>query len=167
MQSNRTKFWNRNNYFLKNSNFTYNSKPLKKLPLLWALQFQFNCGTCAIRQLSSLKLLRILNAYRPVAQNVFLFQMLEETSIFTLPGNSRKVPKWYFFWQYEYGFCPCILKFKLFFKNSCFTMAAWIHVGLLQSKSEMICLLKKVCLIIIHRNPTNIVDISCCHKHQQ
>ena len=134
MQSNRTNFWNRNNYFLKNFNFTYNSKPLKKLPLLWALQFQFNCGTCAIRQLSSLKLLRILNAYRLEAQNVFLFQMLEETSIFTLTDKVL-------FWQkcqndvlcgnMNTDVSPYILKFKIFFKNTCSTMVAWIHVGLL------------------------------------
>ena len=31
----------------------------------------------------------------------------------------------------------------------------------------MIYLPKKVCLIIIHRNTTHILDMSCCHKHQQ
>ena len=46
-------------------------------------------------------------------------------------------------------------------------MTAWIHVGLLLSKSEMIYLSKKVCLIIINRNTTHILDISCCRKHQQ
>ena len=46
-------------------------------------------------------------------------------------------------------------------------MAAWIHVGLLQSKSEMMYLPKKVCLIIIHRKPTHILNMSCCHKHNQ
>ena len=46
-------------------------------------------------------------------------------------------------------------------------MIAWTHVGLLQSKSEMIYLPKKVYLIIIHRNTPHILDMSCCHKHQQ
>ena len=46
-------------------------------------------------------------------------------------------------------------------------MTARIHVGLLYSKSEMIYFPKKVCLIIIHRNTTRILDMSCSHKHQQ
>ena len=46
-------------------------------------------------------------------------------------------------------------------------MTAWIHVGLLQPKSEMIYLPKKVCIIIIHTNATHILDMSCCNKHQQ
>ena len=53
-----------------------------------------------------------------------------------------------------------ILKFKLFFKV---LVLKW----LLAVKSEMIYLLKKVCLIIIHRNSTHILDMPCCHKHQQ
>ena len=60
-----------------------------------------------------------------------------------------------------------ILKFKFLCKCTCSAMTPWIHVGLLQSKSEMICLPKKICLIITHRNKTYILDISCCHKHQQ
>ena len=59
---------------------------------------------------------------------------------------------------------PYILKFKFFFKNTCSKMTAWIHVGLLQSKSEMI---KKVCLIIIYRNTAYILDVSCYRNHQQ
>ena len=46
-------------------------------------------------------------------------------------------------------------------------MTAWIYIGLLQLKGEMIYLPKKVCLIIINRNTTHILDMSCCHKHQQ
>ena len=61
---------------------------------------------------------------------------------------------------------PYILKFKSFFKNSWSTMAAWNHVGLLQSKSAMIYLPKKFCLIIIHTNTIHILDMSCCHKYQ-
>ena len=77
-----------------------------------------------------------------------------------------KISKWCFVWQYEYGSLP-LLKSKFFFKNTCSTIAAWIHVGLLYSKSEMIYLPKKVCLIIIHRNTTHLPDMSCCNKHQQ
>ena len=46
-------------------------------------------------------------------------------------------------------------------------MTAWINVGLLSSKSEMIYLPKKSCLIIIHKNPTHISEMSHCHKHEQ
>ena len=46
-------------------------------------------------------------------------------------------------------------------------MNAWIHVGLLQSKSETIHPPKKVCLIIIHRNAAHLLDMSCVHKYQQ
>ena len=53
-----------------------------------------------------------------------------------------------------------ILKFKFFFKNTCFAMTAWIHVGLLESECKMIFLPKQVCLTIIHKNTTHILDIS-------
>ena len=46
-------------------------------------------------------------------------------------------------------------------------MTAWIHVGLLWSKSEMIYLPRKVYLIIIQRNTTHILDTSCYQKYQQ
>ena len=47
-------------------------------------------------------------------------------------------------------------------KKTCSTISAWIQVGLLQSKSEMIKLPENVYVIIIHGNP-----ISCCLKHHQ
>ena len=46
-------------------------------------------------------------------------------------------------------------------------MTTWIHAGLSLSKSEMICPTKKVCLIIIHRNTTHLLDMFCCLKYQQ
>ena len=55
---------------------------------------------------------------------------------------------------------PYILKFKFFFK-------VFLQVGLLQSKSEVIYLPKKACLIIINRNTAYILDIFSCPKHQQ
>ena len=60
--------------------------------------------------------------------------MLEETSIFTLAG---KVPLWrkrqndVLCGNLNKNVSPYILKFKFFFKNTCFTMATWIHVDLL------------------------------------
>ena len=46
-------------------------------------------------------------------------------------------------------------------------MTAWIHLGLLLLKSQMIYLPKTLCPTIIHTNTTHILDMSCCHKHQQ
>ena len=61
---------------------------------------------------------------------------------------------------------PYMLKFK-FFENNCSTMTTWIHIGLLESKSEIMYLPKNVCLIIVHRNATHLLVMSCCHKHHQ
>ena len=67
----------------------------KKKNLLWALQFQFNSNlTVEHILLYNYWLSNCLwtpNAYRLVVRKVFLFQMLGETSIFTLPS---KVPLW-------------------------------------------------------------------------
>ena len=60
-----------------------------------------------------------------------------------------------------------LYRLKFFFKNTYSTMTARIHVALLWSKSKMIYFHKKVCLIIIHTNTIHILDMSCCHKHQQ
>ena len=51
---------------------------------------------------------------------------------------------------------------KYLFYNDCLD-SCWSTVV----KSEMIYLLKKVCIIIIHTNTIQILDVSCCHKHQQ
>ena len=96
--------------------------------------------------------------------------MLEETSIFTLTDKVllwQKCQNDVLCGNMNTDVSPYILKFKIFFKNTCSTMVAWIHVGLLQSKSEIIYLPKTFCLIIIRRSPTHILDMSCCHKHQQ
>ena len=69
-----------------------------------------------------------LNPYRLVAQKVFLFQTLGEISIFTLPG---KVPPWQkcqndvLNGNLNMDVSPYMLKFKLFFKNTCSKMTAW------------------------------------------
>ena len=99
-----------------------------------------------------------------------MLQMLGETSIFTLPGKVQLSQK------YQNGvLCvnmnkhnfSYILELKFFFKNNCSTMIAGILIVLLLANSEMINLCREVCLIIIHRNTSHFLDISCCHKHQQ
>ena len=91
MENNRTNFWIWNNYFWK-------------VPILHIIQnhwknqlyyelLSFNLTVKYIR-LYNFRLWRILwtrNAYRLIVWKVFLFQILGETSIFTLPG---KVPLW-------------------------------------------------------------------------
>ena len=96
--------------------------------------------------------------------------MLGETSIFTLPGKvrlSQKCQNDVLCGNMNMDVFPYIMKFKLFLKNTCSTMTAWIHVGLLKSKGEMLYLSKQVRLVIIHRNTRYILDMSCRHKHQQ
>ena len=97
----------------------------------------------------------------------FCSKSLLDTSIFTLSGKVPKFQNDVLHGTMYTDVSPYILKFKLFFKNTCFTMAAWIHVGLLQSKSKMIYLPGKVRLIVIHINQTDILQMSCGHKHQQ
>ena len=129
MQINRSNFWSRNNYSWKVPISHIIQNHWKKLALLWVLQFQFNCRVEHI-QLDNFHLWNCQwapNAYKLVALKVFLFQMLEEASVFTLPG---KVPLWQK-WQNDVlcgnmnvDVCPYILKFKFFFKNTCSTMSA-------------------------------------------
>ena len=136
MQINRSNFWSRNNYSWKVPISYIIQNHWKKLALLWALQFPFNCGVEHIK-LDNFHLWNFLwapNAYKLVALKVFLFQMLEEASVFILPG---KVPLWQK-WQNDVlcgnmnvDVSPYILKFKFFFKNTCSRMSAWISVGLL------------------------------------
>ena len=95
--------------------------------------------------------------------------MLEETSIYTLSDKvslCQKCQNDVLCGNMNTDVSPYIFKFKLFFKNTCFIMAAWIHFGLPQSKIETIYLPGKVCLIVNHRNPTHILHMSCCHKHE-
>ena len=99
-----------------------------------------------------------------------MFQMLGETSIFTFPGKvplSQKCQNDILCGNVNMAVSLCILKLNFFFKNTCATMTAWNYAGLLQSKSEMIYLLKRVCLIIIHTDTTHILDMPCCYHHHQ
>ena len=60
--------------------------------------------------------------------------MLEDTSIFTLPGKVllwQKCQNNILRGNMNADVSPYILKFKFFFKKTCSTMAAWINVGLL------------------------------------
>ena len=100
--------------------------------------------------------------------------MLWETSIFTLPG---KVPLWQkcqndvSCGNINKDVFPYILKFKFFLKTTCSTMTTWIHVGLLQSKIEMMYLPKQFSLIIIHRNNTylciSVISITNKRNHKK
>ena len=70
-----------------------------------------------------------------------------------------------FVWQYEYQCLPLhieILVHKYLFYSDCLDSRLSTAV-----KSQMAYLLKKVCIIIIHKNITQILDMSCCHNHQQ
>ena len=162
MQNNRNNFWSRNNYFWKVP-ISHIIQNHWKNQLYYEL-FSFNL-TVKFIHLCNFRLWNCLwtrNAFRLVVPKVFLFQMLGKASIFTLPG---KVPLWQKYQNdvlcgnMDMDVSPHISTFKFFFKNTCSTMTAWIHVSLLQIKIEMIYLSKQVCLIIIHRNTTHILDV--------
>ena len=96
--------------------------------------------------------------------------MLGETSIFTCPGKvpfRQKCQNDVFCGNMNNDVPPYISKFKFFIKNTYSTMTTCNHVGLVQSKSEMIYFPKKVFLIIIHKSTTHILDMSHCQQHQQ
>ena len=129
--------------------------------------FQINCETYPIVNILALKL--PLNSQCIVVRKVDLFQMLVGTSICTLLGKvllSQKCQNDVLCGNINMDVSPSILKFKFFFKNTCSKMTAWIHVGQLQTKNEMIYLHKTFCLVIVYRNKTHIPVMSCCHKHK-
>ena len=133
MQINRANFWSWSNSFWKVPISHIIQNHWKKIAPFWALQFQFNCGTYPIRQLSSLKL--------PMDSQCIQATSSKSTSVKNIRRNSpiyiarqsaalTKMSKWCFVWQCEYGdVSPYILKFKFFFKNTCSKMTAWIHIG--------------------------------------
>ena len=134
MQIHRTNFQSRNNYFWKVPILHIIQNHWKKTSSITSSSV-FNL-TLEHIQLDNFCLWNCLwtsNAYRLVAQKLFLLQMLGEASIFTLPGN---VPLWE---KSQNVLCdnmhmdvsPYILKFKFFSKNTCPTMTAWNHIGLL------------------------------------
>ena len=167
---NRTNFWSWNNYFWKVpiSHIIQNNWKHKLYYELF--RFIVTLKHIQLNKFWFLNWLRTPNAYRLEAQKVFLFQMLGETSIFTLPDKVllwQKCQNYVFCGSMNVNVSPYILKFKLFFKNTCSTTAAWNNVGQLWPESEMIYLPKKFCLIIINTNTTHILDMPCCHRHQQ
>ena len=102
----------------------------KLLALLRALQFQFNSEHIQLDNFC----LWTPNGYRLVAQKVFMFQILGKTSIFTFPGKvplSQKCQNDILCGNMNMAVSLCILKLKLFFKNTCATMTAWNYAGLL------------------------------------
>ena len=136
MQNQKTNFWSRNNDFWKVpiSHIIQNHWKYQ----LYNELFSFNL-TVKYIQLYNFRLWNCLwtrNAYRLVVGKVILFQKLLDTSMFTLPG---KVPLWQkcqndFLcanMNIDMNVSPYIMKFKFFFKNTCSTMTARIHVGLL------------------------------------
>ena len=134
MQINRTNFWSQNNYFWKVS-IPHSSRNHWKNQLYYKL-FSFNV-TLEHLQLYNFCLWSCPwtpNEYRLVAQKVFLFQMLEKTSIFTLPGKVllwQKCQNDVLYGSMNMDISPYILKFKFLFKYTCSTITDWIHVGLL------------------------------------
>ena len=141
MQNNGTNFWSRNNYFWKvpiSHIIQYNWKnqlyyglfsfslTVKYIQLHNFCLWNYRCHGLACIQASSLKSISVLN----VRGDFHIYTAMQSATL-------TKMSKWCFVWQYEYGCLPFVLKFKLFFKNICSTMTAWIHVGLLKSKSEM------------------------------
>ena len=134
MSIDRTNFWSRNNYFWKVP-ISHITQKLWKNQLCYEL-FRFNL-TVEYILLYNFRLWNCLwtrKVYRLVVWKVFLFQILGETSTFTLPG---KVP----LWQKCQHCALCsnmnvdvsyfILKFKFFFENICSIMTAWVQVCLL------------------------------------
>ena len=122
--------------FLKSCNFTYSSEPLKRTGSLYYELFSFSL-TAEHIQLHNLRLSNCLwnhNACRLLIWKIFLFQMLGETSIFTLSG---KVPLWLkcqndvLCGNMNIDVSLYILKYKCFFKDDCSQMTACVHGGLL------------------------------------
>ena len=108
------------------------------------------------------------SAYKLLVRKVFLFQVLEETYIFILVD---KVPLWQkcqndvlcgnmnmdvspTYWNLNSSLIILVLRWLLGFI-------------LLYCRQKLKYHPKQFWLIIIHNNTTQILDMSCCHKHQQ
>ena len=139
---------------------------MKKPALLWALQFQFNCGIYPIIHLSSLKLPMDSQCIQTSSKSISVSSVRGDFDVYIArySANLTKISKWYIVWQYEYGCLP--LHNEISNLLHCSTITAWIQVGLFKTKSKMIYLTKQVCPVVIHRNTSHILDTSCCHKHQ-
>ena len=81
----------------------------KKIALLWALQFQFNWRTYPIRQLSSLKLPMDSQCIQASSsKSIFVPNVRRNFQIYISRQSAtlKKMSKWYFVWQYQYGCVP-------------------------------------------------------------
>ena len=82
---------------------------MKKIALFWAFQFQFNCGTCWVRQLSSLKLPMNSQCIQPtISKSISVSNVRADFPIYIARQSATltKLSKWCFVWQCEYG---CLL----------------------------------------------------------
>ena len=116
MPINQTNLWSQNNYFWKVSISHIIQNHWKILALLWVLQFQFNCGTYSIRQLSSFKLpmdsqcIQVSSSKSISVPNV---RIDSHIYIARESASLKKMSKWCFVSQYEYGVLKWLLGFML------------------------------------------------------
>ena len=98
-----------------------------KKAVFWTLQFQFNCGTYPIRQLSSLKLPMDSQSIQTTSsKSISVLNVRTDFPIYIAKqsGTLTKMLKWCFAWQCEYGCLPLhieiqILLQKYLFYNDC------------------------------------------------
>ena len=108
---------------MKSLDFTYNSKPLKKLALFWAIQFPFNCEIYTIVQLSSLKLSMDLQWIQASSlKSISIPNVPQVLHIYTARKSATltKMSEC-FVGQYEYGY------FFYKYRNNCsrMTVSCW------------------------------------------
>ena len=134
MQINRKNFWSRNNYSWKVPISHIIQNHWKNKPYYDLFSFNVTLEHVQLDKFCLWNCLWTPNAYRLIAQKVFLFWMFGETSIFSSRG---KVPLWQkcqndvLCGNMNMNVSPYILKFKFFFKNTCSAVIAGIHVRLL------------------------------------
>ena len=99
MQINRTNFWSRNNFFWKvPMSHIIQNHWINKL-YLELFSFNLTVGHIQLDKFCLWNFLWTSNTYRLLAQKVFLFQMLRQTSLFTLQA------KWHFDKNVNIMFC--------------------------------------------------------------
>ena len=106
MQINRTKFWSRINYFWKVPILHIIQNHWKNLAIFWALQFQFNCWTYQIRQLSFLKLPMDSQCIQATSsKNISVPNVRTDFPIYIAmqSGTLTKMSKWCFVWQWHFN----------------------------------------------------------------
>ena len=90
MQINRPNFWDRNKYFWRVSISRITQNHWKKASFVQHFSFNLTLEHIKLQNFCLWNCLWTANAYRLIVQKVFLFQMLGETSIFTLPCHFDK-----------------------------------------------------------------------------